>query len=63
MHICRLGKWADRNLVEFEKKCRVLQLGRKNPMQQYVLGAVTLESSLAQKELQVPVGTKLKMSL
>lgn len=37
MPLCRLGKWAGRNLVELGKKSRVLQLGRMpaaNPMPQ-----------------------------
>ena len=34
-----LEKWADRNLVKFIKgNCKVLHLGRNNPMHQYVLG-------------------------
>ena len=34
----RLEKWADRNLMKFNKgKCEVLQLSKNNPMYQYQL--------------------------
>ena len=39
----RLAKWADRNLMKFNKeKCQVLPLGRNNSMHQYVLGATQM---------------------
>jgi len=61
--LCRLEKWADRNLMKFNKeKCRVLHLARNNPMHQHMLGADQLESSLAEKELDVLVDTMLNMS-
>ncbi|KAK4811353.1 hypothetical protein QYF61_027582 [Mycteria americana] len=52
------------------KKCKVLHLGRNNPMYQYMLEADRLESSLAEKDLRcvcvcgvcVLVDTKLTMS-
>ena len=49
--------------MKFNKgKCKVLHLVRSNPMQQYMLGATQLESSLAEKDLEVLLDTKLTMS-
>jgi len=57
----RLESWAEKNLMEFNKgKCRVLHLGRNNPMHQYRLGADLLASSSA--EVGVLVDDRLTMS-
>ncbi|KAK4806638.1 hypothetical protein QYF61_022944 [Mycteria americana] len=59
----RLEKWADRNLMKFNKgNCQVLPLGRNNPMHQPMLGVSQLERSLAEKALGLLVGTKLNTS-
>ncbi|PKU43321.1 rna-directed dna polymerase from mobile element jockey-like [Limosa lapponica baueri] len=59
----KLEKWADRNLMQFNKgKCNVLQPGGNNPMHLYMLETTQLESSFAEKALRVLVDTKLYRS-
>lgn len=58
-----LEKWVNRNLMKFNKRWKVLQLGRNNPEHQYMLGATQMESSLAEKDLlYILVDTRLNFS-
>ncbi|KAJ7407618.1 hypothetical protein BTVI_62578 [Pitangus sulphuratus] len=56
----RLEKWADGNLMNFNKEqCKVLQQGRNTTRHKYMLEATKLESNFKEKDLGVMVGTSL----
>lgn len=55
-----LKKWADRSLMEFNKKCQVLLLGKNNPIHQHMLGATQLGNRLAGRGLKGPVGHQVQ---
>ncbi|PKU46682.1 hypothetical protein llap_2999 [Limosa lapponica baueri] len=56
----RLESWAEKNLMKFNKgKCRLLHLGRNNPIHQYRLGVDLLESSSVEKDLGVLVDNRM----
>jgi len=59
----RLGSWAERNLMRFNKgKCRVLHLRRNKPMHQHRLRPDLLKSSSVERDLGVLVDDRLTMS-
>lgn len=59
----KLQKWADRNLMMFNKhKCQVLHLQRINSMHQYMLGDLQQESIL-QGTLVILVDNKLNSNV
>jgi len=59
----RLESWVQKNLMKFSKgNCKVLCLGRNNPMHQYRLGVDLLESSSVERDLGVLVDDKLTVS-
>jgi len=59
----RLESWVERNMMKLNKgKCRVLHLGRNNPMHEYRLGADLLESSSVERDQAVLVDDRLTMS-
>lgn len=59
----RLEKWANTNLMKFNKgKCKALLLRRNNLRHQHRLGANWQKSSCTEKDLGVLVDIKLTMS-
>jgi len=59
----RLESWAQGNLMKFNKgKCRVLYLGRNNPMYQYKIRGDLLETSSAERDMGVLGDDRLTMS-
>ncbi|KAK4830942.1 hypothetical protein QYF61_014401 [Mycteria americana] len=48
----RLEKWANRNLMKFKEKCKVLHLDRNNPRHQDMLEVTQLEKQLGRHQAE-----------
>jgi len=63
MDIDRLEHWAAVNGTKLNKsKCQILHLGQSNAGHKYELGEQRLESSPAEKDLGVLIGSRLNAS-
>lgn len=59
----RLEKWANKNLMKFNKnKCKVLHLEKHNPRVQHRLRSAQLRGSSLERDLEVLVNNKLNVS-
>ncbi|KAJ7417544.1 hypothetical protein WISP_64085 [Willisornis vidua] len=58
----KLERWEERTMKFNKGKCRILHLGKRNPLHQHRLGADLLESSSVEKDLQVLVDNKVFVS-
>ena len=58
-----MEKSTNRNLMKFSKcKCKVLTLGRNDPVHHDTLRLYQMESSLAEEDLGILVDSKLNIS-
>lgn len=63
MDLDRLERWADTNLIKFNKvKSKVLHLDRGSPRHTNKLGGEWIESSCIKKDLGVMVDVQLDMT-
>ncbi|PKU30778.1 hypothetical protein llap_18917 [Limosa lapponica baueri] len=63
MDLDRLERWVCENLMKFSQaKCKVLNMGRRNPRHKYRLGREWIESSPEKKDFGVLVYEKFNVS-